>query len=69
MGGRIVLNLAAVVAAGDDLPAADDHRANRDVVVRPGGARLRERFVHESRIVAGAGQRARVEQWLHQTPR
>src|SRR5688572_993236 len=50
VGGRVVLDLAAVVAARDDRAAADDHGADRDVVVRRGRASLGQRVVHEARI-------------------
>ena len=52
------------VTARDNGAAAED---TAPIVHRRGPRRpgLRQGVVHERWIVAGAGQRARVEQWLH----
>jgi len=44
---RVLAKLALVVCARDHLPIADDHRADRHVVVRERALRLTDRQAHE----------------------
>ena len=64
MRRRIEIDLAPVVAASDHGGIAHDDRADRDVVVRQRGARLREREVHVAVVVADAWQGGVCEERL-----
>ena len=69
MGRGVVLDLAAVVTAGDHRAVSDDDGSDGNVVMRRGRARLGQGFVHQRQVVAGSRKRSRVERGLHQTPR